>query len=47
MNRQDEAKAKHALKEANRRTKIGSHAAAAIRLLIFTGAGLREILNLR
>ena len=40
-------KAKHAPKEANRRTVIGPHAAAALRLLIFTGARLREILRLR
>jgi integrase len=40
-------KAKHAPKEANRRTKIGPHAAAAIRLLILTGARLREILHLK
>jgi integrase len=39
--------AKHAPKEAHRRTKIGAHAAAAIRLLIFTGARLREILHLK
>lgn len=31
----------------NRRTKIGPHAAAAIRLLLFTGARLREILHLK
>lgn len=31
----------------NRRTIISQHAAAALRLLIFTGARLREILNLR
>jgi integrase len=45
----DEAKpkAKHAPKEKNRRTLIGPHAAAAIRLLIFTGARLREILHLK
>jgi integrase len=45
----DEAKptAKHAPKPMQRRTKIGSHAAAAIRLLILTGARLREILHLR
>jgi integrase len=45
----DETKptAKHAPKEANRRTKIGPHAAAAIRLLILTGARLREILHLK
>ena len=40
-------KAKHAPKEDNRRTKIGPHAAAALRLLIFTGARLREILHLK
>ncbi|WP_334261908.1 MULTISPECIES: tyrosine-type recombinase/integrase [unclassified Bradyrhizobium] len=40
-------KAKHAPKENNRRTKIGPHAAAALRLLIFTGARLREILHLK
>jgi integrase len=45
----DEAKptAKHAPKQAHRRTKIGPHAAAAIRLLILTGARLREILHLK
>jgi integrase len=32
---------------ANRLTKIGPHAAAAIRLLILTGARLREILGLK
>jgi hypothetical protein len=37
-------KARHAPKEDNRRTVIGPHAAAAIRLLILTGARLREIL---
>jgi integrase len=40
-------KAKHAPKESNRRTVIGPHAAAALRLLIFTGARLREILHLK
>jgi integrase len=40
-------KAKHAPKPENRRTVIGPHAAAALRLLIFTGARLREILQLR
>jgi integrase len=40
-------KAKHAPKETNRRILIGPHAAAAIRLLILTGARLREILHLR
>lgn len=38
--------AKHAPKEANRRTVVDPFAAAAIRLLIFTGARLREILKL-
>jgi integrase len=40
-------KAKHARKLENRRTIIGPHAAAALRLLIFTGARLREILGLK
>src|SRR5215470_12216023 len=40
-------KAKHAPKLQNRRTFIGPHAAAALRLLILTGARLREILHLR
>jgi integrase len=39
--------AKHAPKEAQRRTKIGPYAAAAVRLLILTGARLREILHLK
>jgi integrase len=45
----DQAKptAKHAAHEAHRRTKIGPHAAAAVRLLILTGARLREILHLK
>ena len=45
----DEAgpKAKHAPKAANRKPVIGPHAAAALRLLIFTGARLREILHLK
>jgi integrase len=38
--------AKHAPKQANRRTVIDPYAAAAIRLLILTGARLREILKL-
>jgi integrase len=38
--------AKHVPK-ANRRTVLAPHAVAAIRLLIFTGARLREILHLR
>jgi len=46
----DETKpgAKHLPKDvADRRTVIGAEAAAALRLLIFTGARLREILHLR
>ena len=39
-------KAKHAPKPENRRTKIGPHACAALRLLLLTGARLREILDL-
>jgi integrase len=39
--------AKHAPKEAKRRTIIDPFAAAAIRLLILTGARLREILKLK
>lgn len=38
---------KHAPKAENRRIKIDSYTAAAFRLLILTGARLREILNLR
>lgn len=41
------ATAKHARRVENRRTVIGPYAAAALRLLIFTGARLREILGLR
>ena len=41
------ATAKHAPKEANRRTVIDPFASAAIRLLILTGARLREILKLK
>jgi integrase len=40
-------KSKHARKQDKRLTIIGPHAAAAIRLLIFTGARLREILHLK
>lgn len=45
----DEAQpnAKHLPKPQNRRTILSPHAAAAIRLLILTGARLREILHLR
>lgn len=39
-------KTKH-LRKDKRETVIGNHAAAAIRLLIFTGARLREILHLK
>jgi integrase len=42
-----QSKSKHARKCENRITNIGPHAAAALRLLIFTGARLREILDLR
>lgn len=38
--------AKHLPSPENRRTKLGPHVAAALRLLIFTGARLREILHL-
>jgi integrase len=40
-------RAKHLPKTKNRFTKIGSFAAAAIRLLLFTGCRLREILHLK
>ena len=40
-------KSKHTPKPENRRTIIGPHAAGALRLLILTGARLREILHLR
>jgi integrase len=40
-------KAKHLPKVESRFTKIGPFAAAAIRLLLFTGCRLREILHLR
>jgi integrase len=45
----DETKpsAKHAPKPESRRIKIDAYTAAAFRLLILTGARLREILNLR
>lgn len=45
----DESKptAKHARKPENRRVKVDPYAAAAIRLLLFTGARLREILHLK
>ncbi|MBB6307150.1 site-specific integrase [Xanthobacter tagetidis] len=40
-------KVKHAPKEENRRIRISPFAAAALRLLIFTGARLGEVLTLR
>jgi integrase len=40
-------KARHLPKPRNRFTKIGLFAAAAIRLLLFTGCRLREILHLK
>jgi integrase len=40
-------KSKHARKLENRFTKVDQHAAAAIRLLLFTGCRLREILHVR
>lgn len=40
-------KARHLPKSKNRFTKIGPFAAAAIRLLLFTGCRLREILHLK
>ena len=43
----DTTQKKHAPKKPeNRVTRIGSHAAAALRLLVLTGARLREILHL-
>ena len=41
------AKAKHLPKAKHRFTRIGAAAAAAIRLLLFTGCRLREILHLK
>jgi integrase len=41
------AKSKHLAKEENRRTTIDAYAIAAIRLLLLTGARLREILHAR
>lgn len=38
---------KHAPKEGNRRTRLGPYPVAAIRLLLLTGARLREILHLQ
>lgn len=42
-----EAKASKHVPKANRRTVLGPHAVAALRLLLFTGCRLREILHLR
>jgi integrase len=44
---EDKLTAKHAPKEPNRRTILDPFAVAAIRLLIFTGARVSEILNAR
>jgi integrase len=44
---EDAPKAKHIPKPERRFTKIGPHAAAALRLLLFTGCRLREILHLK
>jgi len=44
---EDGPKAKHAPKPENRRRKLDPYAIAAIRLLILTGARLREILHAR
>ena len=41
------SKSNHERKLENQLTNIGPHAAAALRLLIFTGGRLREILDLR
>ena len=43
----DAPKSKHLAKEENQRTLLSPDAAAALRLLVFTGARLREILHLR
>ena len=43
----DAPKSKHLAKEENQRTLLSPDAAAALRLLLFTGARLREILHLR
>jgi integrase len=44
---QNASRAKHMSKPENRFTKIGPSAAAALRLLLFTGCRLREILHLK
>jgi integrase len=43
----DAPKSKHLAKKENQRTFLSPDAASALRLLIFTGARLREILHLR
>jgi integrase len=45
--RPEAANSKHLAPPENRSTVFGAHAIGAIRLLIFTGARLREILHLR
>lgn len=44
---QDKVSSKHDRKQENRKTQLSVHATAAIRLLLFTGCRLREILQLR
>jgi integrase len=44
---EDSPNAKHIANAENRFTKIDHHAAAALRLLLFTGCRLREILHLK
>ncbi len=44
---EEKPKSKHLPKAKNRFTKIGPFAAAAVRLLLFTGCRLREILHLK
>lgn len=44
---EDHPKAKHVPKEDKRQSPISPHAAAALRLLLFSGARLREILDLK
>lgn len=44
---EEKPKAKHLPKAGNRVTRIGPYSAAAVRLLLFTGCRLREILHLK
>jgi integrase len=44
---EDQPNAKHTPKADKRQTPISPHAAAALRLLLFTGARLREVLHLK